>query len=77
MVTGDPSFRNLNHSGGRDPRFPVGNTDLAQKWASWSIEAEKSPTFSETFLRYFEGDTIVYDTWLPEHKRTVNPDFEE
>ena len=77
VETGDPSFRNLNHSGGRDPRFPVGNTDLAQKWASWSIEAEKSPTFSETFLRYFEGDTIVYDTWLPEHKRTVNPDFEE
>jgi len=77
VETGDPSFRNLNHSGGRDPRFPVGNTDLAQQWASWSIEAEKSPTFSETFLRYFEGDTIVYDTWLPEHKRTVNPDFEE
>ena len=75
--TGDPSFRNLNYSGRRDSRFPVGNTDLAQKWASWSIEAEKNQTFSETFLRYFEGDTIVYDTWLPEHKRIVNPDFEE
>jgi len=77
VATGDPSFRNLNYSGRTDPRFPVGNSDLSQTWASWSISAEISTTFSETFLRYFEGDTIVYDTWLPEHKRTVNPDFEE
>jgi|TARA_R110002110_G_scaffold319141_2_gene531931 hypothetical protein len=77
LATGNTDFLRLSYPSGNDPRFPMGNLDLAQQWGAWSAHAHGNATFSATFDRYFADDNISFETWAEEIKDLLRGNDDE